>query len=100
MGRGTAGGGGGVIWLEVRVRSPLHQLRWSPSPTGVGEAVRYQIRTLSSGARYSLSPGFTSNALYQASWFLTEKVRNWLGEWTSLSTMRRSSASRNLTLLT
>jgi len=28
----------------------------------------YQIRTRSSSGKYKSSPGFTSNALYQASW--------------------------------
>ncbi len=42
---------------------------------------RYQILIRSSGFLYSLSPGFTSNALYQASIFTGAPiVRYWLGE--------------------
>src|SRR5205085_9920361 len=34
----AAGNMQGVIWLRIRDRSPLHQLRWSPSPSRYGEA--------------------------------------------------------------
>ena len=54
----------------------------------------YQTFTRFSGARYSLSPGFTSNAAYQASRLRTVSARYWPGAWPSVAMRARSAASR------
>lgn len=61
----------------------------------------YQILIRSSGFLYSLSPGFTSNALYQASIFTGAPiVRYWLGECGSVSTCCASVSGREEPLQT
>src|SRR3974390_857630 len=59
----------------------------------------YQIATLLSGERYSLSPGLTSNARYHASVFgTTPSTRNRRGEWTSLTNWSLNASSRGFPL--
>ncbi len=55
----------------------------------------YQIRTLSAGARYNVSPGFTPNAAYHGSRFLTVSARYSAGACSSVRTCCRSDASRS-----
>ncbi|MCY1170025.1 hypothetical protein D9M73_100830 [compost metagenome] len=56
----------------------------------------YQTFTRSAGARYSFSPAFTPNALYQASTLRTSTVRNGPGECSFEITCERKAGSRNL----
>ena len=55
----------------------------------------YQIFTRWSGAKYSVSPGFTSNEPYHASMFRTVSARYSAGECESVATCARNAASRD-----
>lgn len=60
------------------------------------DKLTYQIFTRSSGARYSVWPGFTSKSEYQASMLRTVSARYWAGECESTITWLRKAASRPL----
>ncbi len=68
-----------MMWLSIAV-IPLILLLRAPRkvggrPRAYGDGVTYQIRTRSSGFRYSLSPGLTSNAAYHGSKLRTVHTR-------------------------
>src|SRR5678815_3655402 len=64
-----------------------------------GSGVGYQIATLLSEERYSLSAGLRSNARYHASIFgTTPSTRNRRGEWTSLTNWSLNASSRGFPL--
>src|SRR5580692_2109896 len=63
-------------------------------PNYIYELRSHQIRTRSGGARYSLAPGWTSNAEYHASMLRTVSARYCAGACGSVNTCWRSLASR------